>query len=162
MTDLAWLFPWLLFLHVLGAIVAFGPTFGFPIIGAMGGKEREHANFATRVSLALSRRIVLPLALTMPVTGAGMILVASIDLSSRTYWWLGLGIILYVTAVTIALTVNIPTAARIVELTSGPPPAGGGPPAGLPGLIKRVQRGGQVNAILIVVIVLLMVVKPQF
>jgi len=162
MTDLVWLFPWLLFLHVLAAIVAFGPTFGFPIIGAMGGKEREHANFATRVSLTLSRRLVVPLALTMPVTGAGMILAASIDLSSRAYWWLGIAIVLYAIAIAVALTINIPTAARIVELTSGPPPAGGGPPAGLPALIKRVQRGGQVNTILIVAIVLLMVVKPQF
>ena len=38
-TDLAWVIPWLLFLHVLGAIVAFGPSFAFPIIGAMGGAE---------------------------------------------------------------------------------------------------------------------------
>lgn len=162
MTDLAWLFPWLLFLHVLAAIVAFGPTFGFPIIGAMGGKEREHANFATRVSLTLSRRLVLPLGLTMPVTGVGMILVAGIDLAARSFWWLGIAIALYAIAITIALIVNIPTAARIVELTSGPPPAGGGPPPDLPGLIVRVKRGGQINTVLIVVIVLLMVVKPQF
>lgn len=161
MNDLVWLFPWLLFLHVLAAIVAFGPTFGFPIIGAMGGKEREHANFATRVSLTLSRRLVVPLALTMPVTGVAMIVVAGMDLSARANWWLGVAIVLYAIAITVALTVNIPSAARIVELTSGPPPAAGGPPAGLPALIKRVQRGGQVNAVLIVVIVLLMVVKPQ-
>jgi hypothetical protein len=162
MTNLVWLFPWLLFLHVLAAIVAFGPTFGFPIIGAMGGKEREHANFATRVSLVLSRRLVLPLALTMPVTGAGMILVASIDLASRAYWWLGIAIVLYAIAIAVALTINVPTAARIVELTAGPPPAGGGPPAELPALIKRVQLGGKVNTVIIVAIVLLMVVKPQF
>ena len=53
--DLAWLFPFFLFLHVLGAIVAFGPTFAFSIIGAMGGKEPQHANFATRVSATISR-----------------------------------------------------------------------------------------------------------
>ena len=39
-----------LFLHVLGAIVAFGPTFAFSFIGASGGAEPQHANFATRVS----------------------------------------------------------------------------------------------------------------
>ena len=48
--DLDGLFPYLLFLHVLGAIVAFGPTFAFPFIGALGGAEPQHANFATRVS----------------------------------------------------------------------------------------------------------------
>jgi len=52
------LFPWLLFLHVLGAIVAFGPTFSFAIIGAAGGAEPQHANFATRVSHLVSSRLV--------------------------------------------------------------------------------------------------------
>ena len=54
MTELAWLFPYLLFLHILGAIAGFGPSFAFPIVGAMGGKEREHGNFATRVSETIS------------------------------------------------------------------------------------------------------------
>ena len=52
----AWLFPCVLFLHVLGAIIAFGPTFAFPIIGAMGGAEPQHANFATRVTARISER----------------------------------------------------------------------------------------------------------
>ena len=38
----------LLFLHIGGAIVAFGPTFAFPILGPMAGKEPQHANFALR------------------------------------------------------------------------------------------------------------------
>lgn len=162
LTNLEWLIPWLLFLHVLGAVVAFGPTFAFPLIAGMGGREREHANFATRISETISKRIVLPVALTMPVTGAGMILIAGLDLSARAYWWLGIAIVLYVIAISIAIFNNIPAAARIVELTSAPPPPGSGPPAELPGLINRVKRGGMINTVLIVVIVLLMVVKPQF
>ena len=50
------LFPWLLFAHILGAIIAFGPTFSSPIIGRMGGAERAHSNFAMRIS----RTIHLP------------------------------------------------------------------------------------------------------
>ena len=72
---MAWLFPWLLFLHVLGAIVAFGPTFSFSIIGAMGGAEREHANFATRITHALTSKRVLPIGITLPITGLAMIAV---------------------------------------------------------------------------------------
>lgn len=164
-----WLFPWLLFLHVLGAIVAFGPTFAFSFIGGMGGREREHANFATRVTETITRRIVLPVALTLPVTGAGMILVGGLDLSSREFWWLGIAIALYVVALAIGVLNNLPAAKRIIDLTSpppaassAPPAASSGPPAELPGLIRRVQRGGMINAALIVTIVLLMVVKPQF
>jgi hypothetical protein len=50
------LIPWFLFLHVIGAIIAFGPSFSFPIIGAMGAADRQHASFATRVSYAISTR----------------------------------------------------------------------------------------------------------
>ena len=39
------LLPWVLFLHVIGAIIAFGPVFSFPLIGAAGGREPMHANF---------------------------------------------------------------------------------------------------------------------
>jgi hypothetical protein len=88
MTGLAWLFPYLLFLHVLGAIAGFGPSFTFPLIGAMGGKERQHGNFATRVSETISSRLIYPIGITLPITGALMILVLAIDLTARSYWWL--------------------------------------------------------------------------
>lgn len=160
---MSWLFPWLLFLHVLGAILAFGPTFTFPIIGAMGGAEPQHANFATRVTHAISRRFVTPLALTLPVTGVGLILVRGIDLSSRAYWWLGVAIVLYVVAISYALFVNTPLVARLVEITSAPPQAGAaGPPPEVSAMVARIRRNGMLTGLLIVAIVFLMVVKPQF
>ena len=36
-----WLLFWLV-LHVLGAILAFGPTYTFPIIGAMARQAPQH------------------------------------------------------------------------------------------------------------------------
>ena len=157
------LFPWLLFLHVLGAIVAFGPTFTFPLIGAMGRGEREHANFATRLSLALTNRVVFPIGITLPITGAAMILVRGIDLSSRAYWWLGVAIALYVIAFGYSFFVQRNLVARVVALTSAPPPPGaGGPPPELVALGRRIQRGSAATMILIVSIILLMVVKPRF
>ena len=50
----------LMFLHVGAAIIAFGPTFAFPILGAMGGKEPMFANFATRASEASRRSSSCP------------------------------------------------------------------------------------------------------
>ena len=76
---MAWLFPYLLFLHVLGAIVAFGPTFTFSIMGAMGGAEPQHGNFATRVSAAIASKRVLPVGITLPITGLAMIAVVGIN-----------------------------------------------------------------------------------
>jgi uncharacterized membrane protein len=160
---MSWLFPWLLFLHVLGAIVAFGPTFTFPLVGAMGGREPQHANFATRVSRAIAGRFVLPIGITLPITGVGLILVTGRDLSSRANWWLGIAIVLYVIAYGYSFFVQRRLVQRVLELTSAPPPPGAsGPPPELPPLVRRIQRGGMGTTILLVAIIFLMVVKPQF
>ncbi len=161
--DWSALFPWLLFLHVLGAIVAFGPTFAFSFIGAMGGAEPQHANFATRVSETISSRLVYPIGITLPITGALMILVRGIDLSSQAYWWLGIAIVLYLIAYGYSFFVQRKYVERVIEITSSPPPPGAtGPPPELLGLVKRIQRGGMMLGLLLVAIIFLMVVKPQF
>lgn len=159
--DLGWLFPYLLFLHVLGAIVAFGPTFAFPFIGAMGGKEPQHGNFATRVSYTLSHRIVYPIGITLPITGAAMILVRGINPMDRAYWWLSLAIVLYVITYAYSYFVQSKLVHRVIEITSAPPPPGAsGPPPELPPLVARIQRGGKAMSVLLVTIIFLMVVKP--
>ena len=160
--DLAWLFPWLLFLHVLGAIVAFGPTFTFSFIGAAGGAEPQHANFATRLSHTLSSRLVIPIGITLPITGLAIIAVRQINPLDRPWWWLALAIVLYLIAYGYGFFVQRKLVERVIEITSSPPPPGAsGPPPELMALVKRIQRGGMGMGILIVTIVLLMVVKPQ-
>ena len=161
--DLNGLVPWLLFLHVLGAIVAFGPTFAFSFIGAAGGKEPQHANFGTRVSELISMRLVYPIGITLPITGAAIILIRGIDLSARPYWWLGIAIVLYVIAYGYSFFVQRRHVERVIELTASPPPPGAsGPPPELLARVAQIQRGGMALGILLVLIVLLMVVKPQF
>jgi predicted integral membrane protein DUF2269 len=163
MTGLAWLFPYLLFLHIVGAIAGFGPSFAFPVIGAMGGKERQHGNFATRVSETIAGRLVYPIGITLPITGALMILVLAIDLTSRAYWWLDIAIVIYILAYGYSFFFQRKTVERVIELTSAPPPPDApGPPPELPGLIKTIQRGGMGLTIGLLAIIFLMVVKPQF
>jgi hypothetical protein len=159
--DLNGLFPYLLFLHVLGAIVAFGPTFAFPFIGAMGGKEPQHANFGVRVSEMLSHRLVYPIGITLPITGLAMILVRGLNPLDRAFWWLGLAIVLYVIAYGYAYFFQGKLVAQVIEMTSAPPPPGAsGPPPQLVALIARIQIGGKVLSVLLVTIIFLMVVKP--
>ena len=159
---MTWLFPWLLFLHVLGAIVAFGPTFTFPIIGAMGGAEPQHANFATRVTHALTDKRVLPVGITLPITGLAMMAVVAVNPFERTHWWLALGIVLYAIAYSYGFFVQRKKVERVIEITSSPPPPGAsGPPLELKALVRRIQLGGMGMGILILTIVFLMVVKPQ-
>jgi uncharacterized membrane protein len=154
------LFTIVLFLHVLGAILAFGPTFAYSISGAMGGKEPQHANFAMRVSEATGQRLVYPLAILQGVTGVALILIGNIPVFSTP--WLLLGITLYVIALGYALTVQRNALHHAIELTSAPPPAGApaGSPPELMATVQKIQRGGMFLGLLIVVIVFLMVVKP--
>jgi Predicted integral membrane protein (DUF2269) len=168
------LFPWLLFLHVFGAIIAFGAAYStFPLLGAMSGKEPPHANFGARVSAAISERVVRPLAILQGLTGVGLIWVAKIDLTKTL--WLDVAIVLYLIAIGYALVVQIPIGRRLVALTSGgppPAPAAGAPAADAPAVPKgppapellatarKAQRGGMLIGILIAAIVFLMVVKP--
>jgi hypothetical protein len=160
--DLAWLFPWLLFLHVLGAVVAFGPTFAFSFIGAAGGAEPQHANFATRVSHTISSRLVYPIGLTLPITGLAMMAVREINPFERGYWWLAVAIVLYLVAYGYSFFVQRKYVERVIELTSAPPPPGAtGPPPELVELVAKIQRGGMMLGILLVAIIFLMVVKPQ-
>lgn len=159
--DLGFLFPWVLFLHVLGAIIAFGPTFAFSILGAMGGQEPQHANFATRASARISDRLVEPLAIFQGVTGVVLIMLTGRDLFAER--WLLVAIVLYLIALGYSLLVQRRDVHRIIELTSAPPPPDAtGPPPGLPEVVARVQRAGAIIGIGLVVIVFLMVVKPQF
>lgn len=168
------LFPWFLLLHVLGAIIAFGPPFAFPIIGAMGGKEPMHANFATRVSHVIGENVVQPVAYSMAVTGVGLIWSAGIDPFAAEYRWLLLAIAIYVVAVLFSVFVQRAAVMRIIELTGGhdgtpsaaaaapsPGATGGGPPPALAAAVASVRRNGILLTLALVVIVFLMIVKPS-
>jgi uncharacterized membrane protein len=150
-----------LFLHVMGAIIAFGPSFSAPIIGKMAGQEPQHANFAARVNDAIARQRIEPLAIFQGITGVALILATGIDLLATR--WLLLGIALYLIALAYALFVQVPTGKKIVELSSSPPPPGAsGPPPELMAAVQKAQRGGMFLGLLIVLIVILMVTKPAF
>jgi uncharacterized membrane protein len=158
------LFSLLLFTHVLGAIIAFGPTFSSPIIGRLGAQERAHANFAMRVSRELARVQILPLAIVQGFTGLGLIITASYDVTQAA--WLLVAIVLYLIAIGYAIFVQTPLAKRIIALTTPPPgaapsgPPAGGPPPELLAMITRIKRGGMLLIVLVVAIVYLMVTKP--
>jgi uncharacterized membrane protein len=149
-----------LFLHVMGAIVAFGPTFSvFPIVGQLAGKEPQHANFAARLNGRIAQVRTVPLAIFQGVTG--LVLIWLTGLNPFTQLWLGLGIVLYVIAIGYATAVQVPTGRRIAELTATPPPPGAsGPPPELLAAVKRSRQGGLLLEVLVVVIVILMVTKP--
>jgi uncharacterized membrane protein len=150
--------PFLLFLHVMGAILAFGPTFAYSIMGAMAGREPQHANFSARQTQAIGNKLVYPLAIFQGITGVLLILAANLDMQHET--WLGLGIVLYAITLVYALTIQRNALHHLIELTSTPPAPGSPPNPEIPATVKKIQRGGMFLGLMIVVIVFLMVVKP--
>ncbi len=157
-----------LFLHVMGAIAVFGPTFVFPVITAQARKSPQNFPFAVQLSEYIERRIVIPGAIVQGITGVALILIIGADLTSSAYRWLIGGIVLYLIAVGFAIFVQAPAAERMVNLLAnmppGPPPAGApaGPPPEIAELGKKLQQGGMLLTVLIVLIVVLMVTKPTF
>ena len=157
------LVPYLVFLHVMGAILAFGPTFAFSFMGIMAAREPQHANFSTRQSALVNNRLVYPFAILQGITGLLIIWAASYPLMSTP--WLLIAIVLYLVMLIYGLTVQRAAIDRLIELTSTPPPPGtppGPPPPELVAVAQRVRRGGMALGLLIVIVVFLMVVKPTF
>jgi len=152
------LVPYLVFLHVLGAILAFGPTFAYSIMGSMAGKEPQHANFSTRQVEAIGNRLVYPLAIFQGITGVLIILAAGYNVMSQA--WLAVAIVLYLFTLTFALTVQRNAVHHLIALTSAPPAPGAPPSPEIPATVKRIQQGGMLLGAMIVIIVFLMVVKP--
>lgn len=158
------LFPAFLFLHVLGAIVAFGPTFAFPIIGAMARREPMHGTFALRLIEHLERRVVIPVAGSMLVTGIGLIWSGGFDLFAPSSRWLISAIVVYAIAMSISVLVMLPNGTRMVQLlempAGGPGAAAAGPSPEFLARAKRAQQLGMVMTGLLLVIIFLMVFRP--
>jgi uncharacterized membrane protein len=155
-----WFLFWL-FLHILAAVIAFGPIFVFPIIGTLVARMPQHLRFAVELNHRIEVRLVLPLALSMFVSGVGLIWTANINVFSTPF--LLVGIILYLLATAIAVGILVPNTGRLVRLVEHAPAAGaapGTPPSAVMTLIRRNQMFGGVTTVMFLVISFLMIIQP--
>src|SRR3990172_8931924 len=120
-----WLLAILLFLHVGGAVVGFGPGFAFLILGPMAGAEPQHLNFALRLQKKVASSLITPLALFQGVTG--LLLVWRIGFDLLTRGWVVLGIALSLVVLAISFLALYPALRVLTPAPPGPPPA---PPTG--------------------------------
>lgn len=149
-----WLLFWL-FLHILAAVLAFGPIFVFPIIGSQAQKHPEHGHFALVLNEKIEHGLVIPLALTMLVSGTGLLITANVALFHTAY--LLVAIALYLVAMVIALAIMVPTVGKLAKMTENGPPS---EPAAFGALVKRTQIFGGLLQLLFLVIIFLMIIKP--
>ena len=110
-----WLLFWLL-LHVAAAIIAFGPTFVFPLLGSLLEKNPSALHFGMELAHKMETRLIIPVALTMLVSGTGLIITANINVLATTY--LLVAIILYLIALSIAVFNQVPATSKLIELSA--------------------------------------------
>ena len=157
-----WFLFWL-FLHVLAAVIAFGPIFVFPLVGTLAAQMPQHLRFATELNHRIEMRLVLPVALSMLISGSGLIWTANIDFFHSGYLIVShkLGQLLGAD-LAVAFAVLLPTTAKLVHIAEQMPAGAptGPPPAELMTLIRRNQMFGGVTTVLFLVIIFLMIIEP--
>ncbi|MEO5986836.1 MAG: DUF2269 family protein [Candidatus Limnocylindria bacterium] len=156
-----WLGTLFLFLHIGGAIVAFGPTIAFPFLAARAAKEPVHGNFVLRSMEWLTAKVVEPGAVFVFLMGVGLIVTRGLNPLSEG--WLALAIVLFIVTLSFSYFVQLPILRKMVALTSPTPASADGPPGPPPGfreLSVRAGRGGQFMSVMLIGMLFLMVAKP--
>jgi len=148
----------LLLIHVAGAIIGFGPSFTFSILGPMAGKAGPPGGLAIMEAMAaIARRLVVPVALVIqPVTGVLLIFEGGWGNNFFGHPWLWISILLYVISFYISVFVNLPALEKMIAL--GKEGRGGTPD--FVRLVQRTQRIGPALTLMLVVIIFSMIWKP--
>jgi uncharacterized membrane protein len=147
----------LVLIHVLGAIIGFGPTFAFAILGPMSAKAGPQGGLALLEAMhAIERKLTVPVAIfVQPLTGLALIFLGAYNVNFFSHYWLWIALIAYATAFYLAIFVQNNRLARMIELAKAGPPT--------PEFIataKKVAQTGPIITLLLVVLIVLMVVKP--
>ena len=151
-------FQLLLLIHIAGAIIGFGPTFSFGVLGPLAGKlQGPPALGALKGIVAIEKKLVYPFAFVIqPLTGVLMIFESGRNHNFFSYEWLWIGIILYVIVFYTAVFVQTPAIERMIELAE----SGNAGNDEFQALVKKTQRFGPMMGLALVVIIFLMVAKP--
>jgi hypothetical protein len=150
-----WVLFWLA-LHIIAAVIAFGPTFVFPVIGVLVGRNPQHGHFAAQLNDRIERFLVIPFASSMLVSGVGLLVAADISLFKTTY--LLIAVILYLVALGASIFVLVPDTHRMIQLTESPPT--GEAALELQRLVKRARGIGGALTVLFLTIITLMILQP--
>lgn len=150
------LMNFLLTLHILGVIIAFGPTFVFPLVGAIAQQPGAPVAWLLKVNHAIEWKLTVPLATTLvPGAGAGLIIAGGWDPFEKPNRWLLASIILYTITYAIAMGPSRIAAGKATALAEE---GAFGPEFGKH--IKTAQMTGILMTVFFFVIAILMITKP--
>lgn len=139
--------------HILLAIVAVGANATYGVWLALAGKEPQHEGFALRGVALLDGKIANPAYVLLLFAGIGMVLEADIGFGT---FWVAAALVLYAIVAVLGITQYTPLLRDQIALvqegkTSTPE---------FQTLSARGLRLGVTMAVIVIVIVALMVLKP--
>ena len=149
-----------LFLHIVAAIVAFGVTFAYPVIdGVVRTRDARSLPTYHEAQIQVSRKLVTPAAILLLI--AGFYMASSDRWDSFSGGWWGGAFAIVIVLLGIEHAVLIPNARRLRDRAALDVQGSGGQLSGEYAALAR-QRAifVGVSALLVVVAVFLMVVKP--
>jgi len=111
-------FPFVLFAHVLAAMVAVGANLTYVIWTRLAGRDRTRLTFAIGGIRLLDRRLVLPSYAVLIISGLTMVITGRV---AFTQLWLEIGFGLYVGLTYIAIMVFSPALRRLLAAAEADP-----------------------------------------
>jgi uncharacterized membrane protein len=150
---LGYLYPYIKFLHVLLAIVAVGFNASYGVWLARAAREPAHLGHVLRGIKLLDDRFANPAYGLLLVTGLANVFIAGIPLTTP---WIAGGLALWLVLIVVGAAVYSPTLRKQIAALE----AGGPDSAEYRALAARGRTVGILLAVIVVVIVFLMVVKP--
>ena len=147
----------LLLLHIGSAIIGFGVTFSFAVLGPLAAKTGgPQALGILKGIVKIEKTFVFPAIVIQPLTGVLLIFEQGWDNDFFSHYWLWLSIVIFAAAVYIALFQQTPTLEKMIE-------AAGSGRADTPefgALGKKSATFGPILTVMLLVIIFLMVIKP--
>ena len=148
-------------LHIMGVVAAFGVTFAYPFIFAIGARHQPRSlPLLHRIEYSVERWLVNPMLAV--VLAAGIFLASDGHRWSEFFVQWGLGAVIVIGA--LVGSVTIPSSKRAEQLAEEAIAAAG---TGQPefgeeyrALVRRLQRVGTGLSALVLLTILFMVVKP--
>ena len=142
------------FVHILSAIVAVGFNISYSIWIPRASRDPQHLKFTLDVVRFMDDRIANPLYALLLLTGLGMLFFGSIPITTL---WIALALVFYVALLIVGLFMFTPRFRQeIAALDTGGPTS--------PDFLRLASQTrilGMVTGLLVVLILVMMVFKPQ-
>lgn len=149
-------------LHIVVAVVAFGSTFGLPVLMPLAGRGGVATlRVALHFAEALEKKIVVPGSLLVAATGGGLILSDVSGYQDALPAWIIIALALWLAAAVVAMTVQNPAVRRALEVLetaddNGPVPEAIGP------IAARLDLVGKLLGLSAIASLFLMTWRPSF